>query len=466
MQNYLLNFAWINANKQDMSNPFAIFKVKPEERWLFAVAITLFVALNALIIGSHWDMYTKPLMHGGSWSVFKLRFEMSGYDCWSWMTLSEGRVFFETIRHPLYLSFLYPMYWLNHWLMSWTGVNWSVFMIATVLVLSATYAAVFTYRILRELVGLRRGDATLLVALLFSFGHVMVPAMVPDHFIISMMLLTMTAYICGKKMQTGRAFTTLQTALLLFFTSGIAASNGVKTILAGLFANGRRVLRPRYALLGVALPLVALLAIQRCQYHAVEVPQKEAIHKIEKANAKKLTAKKKQQIDNHHKWMAEHAMKPAGEGLLALMDFKTPRLRVFAENFCGEAILLHKAHALEDALQTRPLVVGYEAWWQYAFSAVVMLLFAAGLWLGRKERLMQLLACWFCFDFFLNMVLGFGVNEVYIMTSGWAFSIPVALSFVFRRLKPKALTALRLVMLFVVLYVMTANVMTIYNHLY
>lgn len=449
-----------------MSNPFAIFKVKPEERWLFAVALIVFAGLNALIIGSHWDVYTKPLMHGGSWSVFKLRFEMSGYDCWSWMTLSEGRVFFETIRHPLYLSFLYPMYWLNYWLMSWTDVNWTVFMIATVLVFSATYSAVFVYRILRELIGLRRGDATLLVALLFSFGHVMVPAMVPDHFIISMMLLTMTAYICGKKMQSGRAFTTLQTALLLFFTSGIAASNGVKTILAGLFANGRRVFRLRYIALGIVLPLVTLLAIQRCQYYAVEVPQKEAIHKIEKANEKKLTAKKKKQIDNHHKWMADHAMKPAGKGLLSLMDFETPRLKVFAENFCGEAFLLHKSHALEDALQSRPLVVGYEAWWKYAFSAVVMLLFATGLWLGRKERLMQLLACWFCFDFFLNMVLGFGVNEVYIMTSGWAFSIPVAISLVFRRLQPKPLTALRLVVLFVMLYVATSNIMTIADHLY
>lgn len=109
-----------------IASPLAIFHIKREERWLFVVALIVFVGLNALIAGSHWDMYTKPLMHGGSWSVFRTRFEMSGYDCWSWLTVSEGRVFFETIRHPLYLSFLYPMYWLNYWLMSWTGVNWTV----------------------------------------------------------------------------------------------------------------------------------------------------------------------------------------------------------------------------------------------------------------------------------------------------------------------------------------------------
>ena len=38
-------------------------------------------------------------------------------------------------------------------------------------------------------------------------------------------------------------------------------------------------------------------------------------------------------------------------------------------------------------------------------------------------------------DMMLNIVLGFGINEVYIMTSGWAFIIPVALGYLLRRSK-------------------------------
>ena len=171
------------------------------------------------------------------------------------------------------------MYWLNYWLMSWTGINWSMFMMSFFLVLCSSYSAVFVYRILRELLKVRRGDAYLLVAMLFSFGHVMVPAMVPDHFIISMMLLTMTAYICGKKMQKSQTLKTWQTAVLLFFTSGIAASNGLKTIIGGLFVNGKRFFRPNYIFLGIILPLVVLLGIQRCQYYTIEVPQKEEVHR-------------------------------------------------------------------------------------------------------------------------------------------------------------------------------------------
>lgn len=450
-----------------MTNPFAIFKIKREERWLFIIAMLVFVVLNALLICSHWDMYTKALPHGGSWSIFHSRFEMSGYDCWSWMTVSEGRVYFETIRHPLYLSFLYPMWWLNSWLMTWTGINWAVFMLAFVIVSSATYSAIFVYRILRELLSLRRADAYLLVAMLFSFGHVMVPAMVPDHFIISMMLLTMTAYICGKKMQKSQVFKTWQSALLLFFTSGIAASNGVKTILGGLFVNGRRFFRPKYIVFGIILPLVALLTIQRCQYYTVEVPQAETVHKIEKANEKKKTAKQKQALKDHRQWVHTHAMKSARKkGLLSLMDFRTPRIPVFVENFCGEALLLHKDHALDDELESRPLIVKYHFWWEYAIIGTIMVLFISGAWFGRRSRLMQMLLCWFAFDFFLNMVLGFAVNEVYIMTSGWAFSIPIAVSFILQRQRDKGKFCLRLVVLFLTVFLFTSNVITIVGHLY
>ncbi len=449
-----------------MSNPFVIFKIKREERWLFAIALLVFLCLNALLIGSHWSMYTKSLMHGGSWSVFHSRFEMSGYDCWSWMAISEKRIYFETIRHPLYLSFLYPMYLLNHWLMSWTGINWAVFMIATVLVFSATYSAIFVYRILRELLSLRRADAYLLVALLFSFGHVMVPAMVPDHFIISMMLLSLTAYICGKNMQGKKALKTWQSALLLFFTSGIAASNGIKTIIGGLFVNGKRFFRPKYTILGIMVPLAALLAIQHYQYYAFEVPQKAAVHRIEKANEKKMTKAKKLKMAKHHEQVVKTKMKPAGKGILSMMDFQTSRKDILQENFFGETILLHENQALGDIVNHRPVVIYYQHWWAYAIELFFFLAFATGIWSGRKSKLMVMLLCWFLVDVTLNIIFGFAVNELYLMASGWLFSLPVAMAFNLKKTPRKLLFPAEILLLFLTLFLFTHNLMLIIHHLY
>ena len=66
-------------------------------------------------ISSHFGVYTMGA-HGRFLVLFSKNFRMSGYDNWSWITISCMRVHFETIRHPLFLTLLYPLYWLNHWL--------------------------------------------------------------------------------------------------------------------------------------------------------------------------------------------------------------------------------------------------------------------------------------------------------------------------------------------------------------
>ena len=441
-----------------MHNPLNIFLIKRNERWLFMAAMLIFICLNTLSIYGNWGMYTKPLIHGGSWSVFTPRFEMSGYDCWSWLTVSEGRVFFETVRHPLYLSVLYPLWWLNHWLMTWTGLNWAVLMIGTIIIISATYSAIFLFRTFREVLGVPAKDSYLLVALLFSFGHVMIPAMVPDHFIISMMLLTMTIYICGKKMVQCQSLATGSTLAMLFFTSGIALSNGLKTILAALFTNRKRFFRAKYIIIGIIAPLATLLCIQRCQYYTVELP--------EKANLKKMTPAKLRAKAKHHEQIKKTEMKFAGKGIFAMMDFATPRKDIIEENFFGETIVLHSDNALGDIVKHRPVVVRYQHWWAYAIETFFFIAFITGAWAGRKSKVMQMLLCWFAVDVLLNVVLGFAINELYLMASGWLFSVPIAMSFLANGLHRRAHLVVWCLTLLLTLFLWGHNLYIIINHLY
>ena len=243
---------------------FKVFKVKKEERWLALVMLVVFIAFNVLVIASHYHVYTMGA-RGGFWSIFTKNFRISGYDNWSWITISGMRIHFETIRHPLYLTFLYPLYLLDNWLIHTVEYNFAVYFMAAIIVFSALYAVLFMYRILREVLELKRFDATLLTVLLFSFGHVLVPTMVPDHFIISMMLLTMTLYITGMKMKKGHLLTAWQSCILTFFTAGMATSNGVKTLLAGVFTNGKKFFTWKYISFGIILPILLLLGIQQSQ---------------------------------------------------------------------------------------------------------------------------------------------------------------------------------------------------------
>ena len=436
---------------------FNIFKVKKEERWLAFAMLAVFVTFNAMVIASHYHVYTMEA-HGGFWSVFTKNFRMSGYDCWSWITVSGGRIHFVTSRHPLYLTFLYPLYLLNDWLIQNVGYNFAVYFMAVIIVFSAFYAVLFMYRVFREVLELRRKDARLLTLLLFSFGHVLIPTMVPDHFVISLMLLSLTLYITGKKMKKGQLLTAWQSLVLTFFTAGMATSNGVKTLLAGLFTNGKKVFTCKFISIGVVLPLLLLLGIQQSQYYLLEVPQQAVVRHIESETLRKNPQKVLEHKKQRDEWQRTHLGQPVGDGVITkLMDVSTPRVPTIVENFFGESIQLHQRSLLKDVSWERPIFVEYNWSLNYIIEAFVVLLFIVGIVFSYKQRFFKMLLAWFACDLTLHLILGFAVTEVYIMTSGWAFIIPISYGYLLKRLSMKWLKMMRVALIMLTIYLWIYN---------
>ncbi|QUB67906.1 hypothetical protein J5A68_07745 [Prevotella melaninogenica] len=436
---------------------FDIFKVKKEERWLAFAMLAVFVTFNAMVIASHYHLYTMDA-HGGFWSIFTKNFRMSGYDCWSWITVSGGRIHFVTSRHPLYLTFLYPLYLLNDWLIQNVGYNFAVYFMAVIIVFSAFYAVLFMYRVFREVLELRRKDARLLTLLLFSFGHVLIPTMVPDHFVISLMLLSLTLYITGKKMKKGQLLTAWQSLVLTFFTAGMATSNGVKTLLAGLFTNGKKVFTCKFISIGVVLPLFLLLGIQQSQYYLLEVPQQAVVSHIESETLKKNPQKVLEHKKQRDEWQRTHLGQPVGDGVITkLMDVSTPRIPTIVENFFGESIQLHQRSLLKDVSWERPIFVEYNWSVNYIIEAFIVLLFIVGIVFSYKQRFFKMLLAWFACDLTLHLILGFAVTEVYIMTSGWAFIIPISYGYLLKRLSMKWLKLMRVALIMLTIYLWIYN---------
>ena len=436
---------------------FDIFKVKKEERWLAFAMLAVFVTFNAMVIASHYHVYTMDA-HGGFWSIFTKNFRMSGYDCWSWITVSGGRIHFVTSRHPLYLTFLYPLYLLNDWLIQNVGYNFAVYFMAVIIVFSAFYAVLFMYRVFREVLELRRKDARILTLLLFSFGHVLIPTMVPDHFVISLMLLSLTLYITGKKMKKGQLLTAWQSLILTFFTAGMATSNGVKTLLAGLFTNGKKVFTCKFISIGVVLPLFLLLGIQQSQYYLLEVPQQAVVRHIESETLKKNPQKVLEHKKQRDEWQRTHLGQPVGDGVITkLMDVSTPRIPTIVENFFGESIQLHQRSLLKDVSWERPIFVEYNWSVNYIIEAFIVLLFIVGIVFSYKQRFFKMLLAWFACDLTLHLILGFAVTEVYIMTSGWAFIIPISYGYLLKRLSMKWLKLMRVALIMLTIYLWIYN---------
>ena len=436
---------------------FNIFKVKKEERWLVFIMLAVFLTFNILLITSHYHVYTMGA-HGGFWSIFTKNFRMSGYDNWSWITISGMRIHFITSRHPLYLTFLYPLYLLNHWLIEIFGHNFAVYFMAAIIILSAFYAAVFAYRIFREVMELRRFDSTLLTVLLFSFGHILIPSMVPDHFIVSMMFLLMALYICGKKMKKGELLTAWQSLLLTFFTAGMATSNGAKIFLAGLFTNRKKFFTWKYICIGVILPCLLLIGIQQSQYYLLEVPQKAVINNIEKVKRQKDPKGVEEFYKKRNAWQKTHlGQTMSKESMLDWLDTSTPRTRTLVDNFFGESIQLHQRYLLKDVAWDRPVFVTYNWITNYVIEAIMVVLFVLGIIFGYRKRFFQMLLAWFACDITLHLILGFGITEVYIMASGWAFIIPIGYGYLIKGLSHRYRQMLRGLLLVITIFLWAYN---------
>ena len=448
-----------------------LFAIRRDERWIALGVVLVLMALHGLVIYHYNHIFMDP--SPGYWARFLHHFHLSGYDPITYSVVTIWTAKYNVYRHPLLAFFVAPLCWLNNGLMALTGVNCVQYVVAAVWILFGMYAFLFSYRIQREIVGIGRGPAILLSAMLFGFAHVMVAAVAPDHFILSVTMLLLVIYICGTLMQQHRELSAWQTVILFFFTAGITLSNAVKVFLCALFTNGRSFFRLKYLALIVLLPSALIWTIARTEYHYLVLPQEKVAHakkahdqkiRREKAERKKAEAEKMFQmqaavaaksgdslmlaeatarLDSVRKKPVARTSsqsykakmgKPISNGeFMRWTDITTSRVDAIVENLFGEGIQLHQDHVLGDVLRHRPVIVKYRQAWNYVVEFSIVLLFILGLIVGlvRHPRFVLMLLSCFAFDMLLHLGLGFGLNEVYIMSCHWIFIIPIAIGYLF-----------------------------------
>ena len=160
--------------------------------------------------------------------------------------------------------------------------------------------------------------------------------------------------------------------------------------------------------------------------------------------------------------------KPIANGeFIGWTDITTSRSESIVENLLGESIQLHQDYVLGDVLKSRPMIVSYNHWYNYAVEAVIALLFVLGVWAGRRSRFMWLVMSYFALDMVLHIGLGFGINEVYIMSAHWIYAIPIAIAFLLKNVgRRRYQLALKGVLALLALWLWAWNVMLIVGYLY
>ncbi|MCR4853590.1 MAG: hypothetical protein K5893_08380 [Prevotella sp.] len=367
-----------------------LFRLKREEWLPAAIFLVALLFFHWLIVSKFWILFAD-YYHADSWRIFMRNYHMSGFDPISYHVLTDWHQGFSIVRHPLLAFFLYPFYLLNQLLWTITGANCAQLIMAAMLLFSGFYSFVFIHRTLREVVGVGRTDATMLSFFLFGSAYILLSLIVADHFCPSLFLLTLTIYLSGHKIKAGHTFSRWQMLLLFTLTAGVTLSNGIITWLCVWLTNGRNFFRPKTFVPAFTLSL-ALLGFG---------------------------------IFVNAKWGNDEATEVVGKWV----DMQTPRVDTMVENLFGESIQLHKKQLLGDVLMKRPVIVRYSWLAQYVVEGVIVVLFLWGVWRARRERFLHLLMACFAYALLLHIVVGFAINEVYIMTCHWLWVLPLAMGY-------------------------------------
>ena len=279
---------------------------------------------------------------------------------------------------------------------------------------------------------------------------------------------------------------------MFVITAGVSLNNGIKVYFATLFANGRKFFRPLNLLLAVVLPAALMWGFCRWEYATFvwpnEVKKKEIKQKRKEAQRKKayemkiaqakkdsvmraqgdtsaIVARKAAEADKAKK-RAEQKKKqsqkqgaPISNGeFLRWTDVTSSRLSATVENLFGESIQMHQDYLLGDVLRSRPMIVHYRWWWSYAIEAVIAALFVAGIIAGRKRKFLWLVLSFFGMDMALHIGLGFGINEVYIMSAHYMYAVPIAIACLVPHLGSKGKRSLTILLSALTIYLLIYNV--------
>ena len=457
-----------------MKKIFDIFKIKKEERWL---ALSIFLALailNGVVIARYVGTFT--LVTDDYYKNFIRHFCVSGFDPLTYWVLSDWNAAYNVYRHPLLAFYMYIPYLINMGLMKLTGYNCALFIAVIIQMFCGFYATLFLQRIFREVLELDKAASSILTLLFFSFGYIMVTCIVPDHFVISMLLLILALYVSGRRIKHNHPFKIWQTVVYFVLTAGTSLNNGLKIFFSALFVNRKRFFCPKYLLLAVILPAALLWGFCRWEYRTfvwpVEMARKEM--KAKKAAEKKARQERMAQLkqikDSITKDSIQRGLKiitpeeiaqktkndsiqkakqlarnearkkrgpkqgaPIMKGeFMNWTDATSSRTQSIVENLMGESIQLHQDYVLQDELRHRPMFVNYRYAFNYIVEALIIILFLAGIWAGRKSRYLWLVMSYFGLDMLLHIGLGFGLNEVYIMTGHWIYALPITIGFLLK----------------------------------
>ena len=397
--------------------------------------IVIMTLLNYMMVSWKPDIFTNTKY--AAWSAFWNHGELSGFDTYTYIVVTSFHPVYVLSRHPVLAMMLWPFFELNQALKEIFHINCAIYVVAVLWIVLATCSWVLMYRIQRKIIGLSWQISLLLTLLFFSFSHVMIVLFFPDHMGISLPLLLLTIYLAGKALNQNRRLSLWHSLPLAFFATGVTITNLVKVGIADLFTQWGKISFKKIIchFLWYLIPLALLFAAYSYQMETSQKQEEQRVTNIAKTKAAKNKKAAEQYKAEEKKQLERRQQQIIDLPIVTDTEYHIDRLPSLVENVFGEGLILHDTYTLKDPNRSghRPVLVTYRHWWYYAIEGLIVALFLAGIWIGKREKFLWMVLSMFLFDMLLHVGLNFASADVYIMTAHWAFVIPIAIGYLIKK---------------------------------
>lgn len=400
------------------------------------LGLLIFGGLNTMMVLSAPPAWTD--IHVGPWTAFHRNFTLSGFDQVTYVAITQWRPLFAHLRHPILIYMIWPLTELNTWLKDLYGINCAVYILATLWTLLSTLSWLLLYKIFRKIIGLGILQSLLLDLFYFSMAFVMLATFAPDHMLLTMTVLLSVIYLIGKAWKSGRQLSSWKVLILYFIGTGISTTNGVKIWLMDMVGNWRSKAWGKMLCRSLLyfIPTLMLAYMYSYQERTLRLEEYRYQKRVTAQAIKRDSVKfMEQRRDAKRREAIRRKKQIANYPIFEWTDTSIPIVPTLTENIFGEGIQLHEDYLLHDANREgqRPVIVKYRSWYNYLVEALIVFMFVAGIFVGRKERFMWVCMMPFIFDMFIHVGLRFALTDVYIMTAHWAFVIPIAIAYLVRK---------------------------------
>lgn len=344
------------------------------------------------------------------------------------MYYSQG--YFELTRHPLIKFFTIPILKIADFFCLIVGsMKARTFTILSACNIGISHSILYIYRYLKEIIQLQKYPLYLIIVFYTFMGMNILLSFTIEALTISAYLLSLTICYYSTMIYKNKKIYLLTNLIFVLSLGGVTITNSIKGFIPMFFTKDKTSLTIKKIIL-IGGIFASILIFMQLKYHIWE----ETFVAYQKYSEQSLKT-----------------------NILYESTFTFWGIPVLMPNVISSLWGDPGSGLIKIVFDT------YYHWWQFLFVIVLLILLSTSLIYNYKNKLVWIICTTLFIDILIHIVLKFGVDEFYLFSGHWLYSIPILLGWLYSKVDKVKTNILSIILSVMVVILIINNTIQFIN---